>query len=205
MSNRRIIAVAAFCFVIPFAFAQQAATVSEKKDIAVFALGYYGYDIPLETIASVDAEVQEVFVDLGRFNVLGQTERFAAKDVQAFIDTLRSMKEKNTPLPDDLKFGDVQMTEALYNKLFGAFVVVIPTITDFNSQFNKAQKRYETTIKTSFAFIDVANGSTFGFANITTNGDSKETQYKSIQGALNGIAPMLTFEIRKISAFTINT
>ena len=206
MLNRRIAAsLAVFCFVASFSFAQQAAVVSEKQDVAVFALGYYGYDIPLETLATVDAEIQGVFVNLGRFNVFGATERFAAKDVQAFVDTLRTMKEKNTPLPDELKFGDVQMTESLYNKLFGAFVVVIPTITSFDSQFNNSQKQYETTIDTSVAFIDVANGTTFGFANISTSGSSKETQFKSIKSAIDGIAFQLTFEIRKIPVFTLNS
>ncbi|MFA6507943.1 MAG: hypothetical protein WCT14_17710 [Treponemataceae bacterium] len=213
MMYRRIAAVsAAFLFFVSLAFAQQiapqttpAATVSEKQDIAVFALGYYGYNIPLETLATVDAQIQGVFVNLGRFNVFGATERFAAKDVQTFIDTLKKMKETNTPLPEELKFGDVQMTSELYNKLFGAFVVVIPTVTDFNSQYNKAKNQFETTLKTSVAFINVANGSTFGFANINTSGTSKETQYKSIKLAMDGLAPQLTFEIRKISAFTLNT
>jgi len=209
MSIRRLVALAAaFCVLSVAAYSQQtrpAATVSEKQDVAVFALGYYGYNIPLETLATVDAEIQGVFVNLGRFNVFGAAERFKAADVQAFIDTLKRMKENNTPLPDDLKFGDVQMTQALYDKLFGAFVVVIPTIVDFNSQFNSRANQFETTLKTSVAFINVATGSTFGFANITTSGSSRETQYKSIKQAMDGLAPQLTFEIRKIPAFTLNT
>ena len=48
--------------------AAQAPTVSEKKDVAVFSLGYYGWAIPLETLGSIDQEIQKVFVDLGRFN-----------------------------------------------------------------------------------------------------------------------------------------
>lgn len=213
MTNRRVAALtAAFFFIVSLSFAQQTApqaaggaTVSAKQDIAVFALGYYGYSIPLETLASVDAQIQGVFVNLGRFNVFGTAERFAAKDVQTFIDTLKTMKENNTALPEELKFGEVQMTQELYNKLYGAFVVVIPTVTDFNSQYNQNRHQYETTLKTSVAFINVANGSTFGFANITTSGTSKETQYKSIRLAMDGLAPQLTFEIRKIPAFTINS
>ncbi len=184
---------------------QQTTTISKKQDVAVFAIGYTGYDIPLETIASVDSSIFGVFVNLGRFNVFGQTQRLAAGDVQSFIDTLKRAKEANFVLPEEYKFGDKQMTEADFNKLVGAFVVVVPTIVDFNSTFNDSQKQYETTIKTSVAFIDVANGTTFGYANINTSGTSKETQYKSIQQALSGIASQLTFEVRKISAFTLNT
>lgn len=205
MKRMRLAALIAALLVPLSAHAQQAASVSEKQDIAVFALGYYGYDIPLETIASVDSEILGVFVNLGRFNVFGQAQRFASADVQSFIDTLRKAKEANFVMPDEYKFGDRQMTEADFNRLVGAFVVVIPTIVDFHSAFNNSQHQYETSIKTSVAFVDVANGTTFGYANIDTNGSSKETQYKSIQLALEGIAPQLTFEIRKIPAFTLKT
>lgn len=203
---------AAFICIASLSFAQQAsqpspqsATVSEKQDVAVFALGYSGFDIPVETLATVDAEIQGVFVNLGRFNVFGATERFSSRDVQVFIDSLKNLKEKSTPLPEELKFGDIQMTQALYDKLFGAFVVVIPTVTDYNSQFNKAQNQYETTIRTSFAFINVSTGSTFGFSNITSSGSSKETRYKSVKSAVDGLAPQLSFALRKIDAFTLKT
>lgn len=205
MHYRKFMAAAAALFLAAGAALAQEAVVSKKQDVAVFALGYYGYAIPQETLATVDAEIQGVFVNLGRFNVLGQTARLTTGDVQTFIDTLRKAKESNTPLPDEIKFGEVQLTEAVLNKLYGAFVVVVPTVTDFNSGYNDAQKQYETTLKTSVAFINVAEGTTFGFANITTQGSSKETQYKSIKQAVDGIAFQLSYEIRRIPAFTINT
>ena len=208
------ITVLSVAFILGFqiAFAQQknesapsAAIVSEKQDVAVFALGFRGYDIPEETLATVDAQIQGVFVNLGRFNVFGATERFSSKDAQAFIDSLKNLKEKTTPQPEELKFGDLQMTQELYDKLYGAFVVVIPTVTDYNSQFNKGQNQYETTIRTSFAFINVSTGTTFGFANITSVGTSKENRYKSIRSAVDGLAPQLSFQLRKIDAFTLKT
>jgi len=205
MNRSRIALLAAFTLVITGFASAQEVKVSEKQDVAVFALGYSGFAIPLETLASVDAAIQGVFVNLGRFNVLGQTERLSAGDVQTFIDTLKNAKQNNTPLPDEIKFGDVQLTEGVLNKLYGAFIVVVPTVVDFRSEMNQSQNQWETTIKTSVAFINVAEGSTFGFANIETNGSSKETQYKSISSALDGIAPQLTFEVRKIPAFTLNT
>ena len=205
MKQSRIALFTAFALVITGFASAQDVKVSEKQDVAVFALGYAGFAIPLETLASVDAAIQGVFVNLGRFNVLGQTERLSSGDVQTFIDTLKTAKQNNTPLPDEIKFGDVQLTEGVLNKLYGAFVVVVPTIVDFRSEMNQSQNQWETTIKTSVAFINVAEGTTFGFANIETSGSSKETQYKSISSALDGIAPQLTFEVRKIPAFTINT
>ncbi|AEJ20222.1 hypothetical protein [Gracilinema caldarium] len=185
-----------------FLSAQQA-EISKKQDVAVFALGYYGYNIPLEVLANVDAEIQGVFINLGRFNVLGQTERFSSKDVQDFINLIQTAKQNNTPLPDEVKFGDVQLTEGLLKKLYGAFVVVIPTIVDF--QVEKPKNEYEARIKTSVAFLNVAEGTTIGMANIETTGSSKESQTKAIALAINSIPFQLTYEVRKIPAFTLRT
>jgi hypothetical protein len=185
-----------------FLLAQQA-EISKKQDVAVFALGYYGYNIPLEVLANVDAEIQGVFINLGRFNVLGQTERFSSKDVQDFINLIQTAKQNNTPLPDEVKFGDVQLTEGLLKKLYGAFVVVIPTIVDF--QVERPKNEYQARIKTSVAFLNVAEGTTIGMANIETLGSSKESQTKAIAQAINSIPVQLTYEVRKIPAFTLRT
>jgi hypothetical protein len=181
----------------------QQAEISKKQDVAVFALGYYGYNIPLEVLANVDAEIQGVFVNLGRFNVLGQTERFSSKDVQEFINLIQTAKQNNTPLPDEVKFGDVQLTEGLLKKLYGAFVVVIPTIVDFKVE--KPNNEYQARIKTSVAFLNVAEGTTIGMANIETTGTSRETQTKAVAEAINAIPVQLTYEVRKIPAFTLRT
>ena len=72
MKRTRILIACLFTatlFAAPLAAA--APTVSEKKDVAIFALGYYGWAIPLETLGSIDMEIQKVFVDLGRFNIIG--------------------------------------------------------------------------------------------------------------------------------------
>ncbi len=203
MNMRRIAALAVLStFVLSGLYAQQA-TVSKKQDVAVFALGYYGYNIPQEVMANVDAEIQGVFVNLGRFNVLGQTERFSSADVKDFIAALQAAKQNNTPLPEEVRFGEVQMTEALMNKLFGAFVVVIPTIVDFSSEY--VNNQYETNIKTSVTFLNVAEGTTIGMANIATSGSSKESETTAMRSAIAAIPFQLTYEVRKIPAFTISS
>lgn len=203
MKQYRNVAITAVMLCLTAFLYAQEAKVSKKQDVAVFALGYYGFNIPQSVLANVDAEIQGVFVNLGRFNVLGQTERFTSKDVQDFINLIQTAKQNNTPLPDEVKFGEVQLTQALMNKLYGAFVVVIPTIVDFRSEY--VNNQYEATIKTSVVFLNVAEGTTMGMANIQTSGASKESENKAIGEAINSIPVQLTFEVRKIPAFTINT
>jgi hypothetical protein len=204
MQFRRSAALlAAFALTAAGLFAQ--ADVSKKQDVAVFALGYYGWDIPAEVFASVDADIQAVFTEMGRFNVLGQTERLSAGDVTEFMQRIKDAKAANTPLPDEIKFGDVQLTEGVLNKLYGAFVVVVPTIVNYDSVYNNGKNQWETDITTSVAFLNVAEGVTIAVKNIDTSGVSKETQSKSIRLAIDGIAGSLDYETRSISAFTINT
>lgn len=186
--------------------AAQAPTVSEKKDVAVFSLGYYGWAIPLETLGSIDQEIQKVFVDLGRFTILGYTERLSSAGLQQFIDTLKKSKEANFVMPDKFTFGEATLTEAEFNKLVGAFIVATPIVSEFNSRYNKDKSQWETDIKTNVTFIDIGSGgSVLGIAEVKSSGNDKDNQNASISNAINGIPMQLQFEIRKIEAFQINT
>ncbi len=199
MKRRMIAVVAAFLLVLAGANAFAQVQVSEKKEIAIFALGYYGWNIPLETLGTIDVDIQRVFLDLGRFTIFGMEKRFAAKDVQEFITVLRQTKEANFVLPEKYQFGEEFLTEADFNKLTGAFIIAVPVVTSFNSQL--VGQDWETDIKTNVTFIDVASGTMIGLADVETSGSSRETQYKSIQSAIDGIPMQLQFEIRSISAF----
>ncbi|HTX73799.1 MAG TPA: hypothetical protein VMC79_13295, partial [Rectinemataceae bacterium] len=181
-------------------------TVSEKQDVAIFALGYYGWAIPQEALGNIDAEVQKVFVDLGRFNVIGMTERLSSGGLQQFIDTIKKAKQANFTMPDKYQFGEAVLTEAEFNKLLGAFIVAVPVVTNFNSFYNSKSFRYETTLKTDVTFLDMSSGgTTIGIAEIQTEGSDKNNQAQSVAGAINAIPMQLQFEIRKIPAFQINT
>ncbi|HOX18841.1 MAG TPA: hypothetical protein PKW82_10325, partial [Spirochaetales bacterium] len=118
--------------------------VSEKKEVAIFSLGYYGWDIPLETLATVDIEIQKVFLELGRFTISGMTQRFSSSSVDEFIAALRKAKEVDFVMPEKYIFGEAFLTEAEFNRLLGAFIVAIPVITSFDSQFVDAKKEWQT-------------------------------------------------------------
>lgn len=180
------------------AFAQP--QVSEKKEIAIFSLGFYGWDIPQETLGTIDVDIQRVFLDLGRFTIFGMEKRFSTSDVGEFIDILKKMKESTFVLPEKYQFGEEFLTEADFNKLVGAFIIAMPVVTSYNSQFVD-NKEWKTDIKTNVSFINVADGTMIGIANVETQGTSRESQYTSIQDAIAAIPMQLQFEIRSISAF----
>ncbi|PKL25989.1 MAG: hypothetical protein CVV47_02345 [Spirochaetae bacterium HGW-Spirochaetae-3] len=180
------------------AFAQP--QVSEKKEIAIFSLGFYGWDIPQETLGTIDVDIQRVFLDLGRFTIFGMEKRFSSGDVDQFITVLKKMKESTFVLPEKYQFGEAFLTEADFNKLVGAFIIAVPVVTSYNSQYVDG-KEWRTDIKTNVSFIDVADGTMIGIANVETQGTSRETQYKSIQDAIAGIPMQLQYEIRKVPQF----
>jgi len=174
--------------------------VSEKKEIAIFSLGFYGWDIPRETLGTIDIDIQRVFLDLGRFTIFGMEKRFSTGAVDEFITILKKMKESTFVLPEKYQFGEAFLTEADFNKLVGAFIIAVPVVTSYNSQFVE-NKEWRTDIKTNVTFIDVADGTMIGIANVETQGTSRETQYKSIQDAIAGIPMQLQFEVRKVPQF----
>lgn len=174
--------------------------VSEKKEIAIFSLGFYGWDIPRETLGTIDIDIQRVFLDLGRFTIFGMEKRFSSSGVDEFITVLKKMKESTFVLPEKYQFGEAFLTEADFNRLVGAFIIAVPVVTSYNSQYVDGRE-WRTDIKTNVSFIDVSTGTMIGIANVETQGTSRETQYKSIQSAIDGIPMQLQYEIRKISQF----
>lgn len=204
MKTRFRIALAVLVLVALAANAFAQPQVSEKKELAIFSLGYYGWNIPLETLGTIDIDIQRVFVDLGRFTIIGMQQRFSTGGLDQFIATIRQSKEQNFVLPERFQFGEAFLTEAEFNRLVGAFIIAVPVVTSFNSQYVNGRE-WQTDIKTNVSFINVEDGTLLGIANVETSGTSRETQFKSIQDAINGIPMQLQFEIRKIPAFTLNT
>ena len=200
MKRMRRVAIAAILIVVGSAVAFAQPQVSEKKEIAIFSLGFYGWDIPQETLGTIDVDIQRVFLDLGRFTIFGMEKRFSSGDVDQFITVLKQMKESTFVLPEKYQFGEAFLTEADFNRLVGAFIIAVPVVTSFNSQYVDG-KEWRTDIKTNVSFIDVADGTMIGIANVETQGTSRETQYTSIQDAIAGIPMQLQYEIRKIRQF----
>jgi hypothetical protein len=207
MKPKRVAAIvlALLVCVAPALSAQQP-VISEKQDIAVFALGYYGWNIPAQVLGSIDLEIQKVFSDLGRFTIVGVSQRLSSGGLEQFIATVKKAKQVNFVTPEKYQFGEAFLTEAEFNRLVGSFFVVAPVVTEFNSFYNTKTLQYETSIKTSVTFIDVAGGGTVvAIKNISSSGSDKSNQYKSMTSAISAIPGRLDYEVRSIPQFQIST
>src|SRR5690606_16352229 len=163
MIRRMMLFVLFLAIVVSFGAAQE---ISQRKDIAIFALNYYGAPPTTDTggsvelkanaktgevslklqgsgsqetdrvfqqaLGSIDSQIRQVFSGLNRFNVIGLPQRLTDGDVQAFIDTIRQFNESNAEIPEEVRFGEVAFTEADFNRLVGAFYVVIPSVIRYD-------------------------------------------------------------------------
>jgi hypothetical protein len=180
-----------------------AQVVSERKEIAVFKLSYYRYDIPNAVLGGIDEEIRSVFINLGRFDVVGLTQRLEEGDLNEFIDKIKMYKEEQVEIPEEVQMGQEFFTKADFDKLTGSFIVVAPTVANYVvAPLDTGE--YQVNIKTSFTFINVEEGRTFAQAFVDTEGKDTNRDL-AIKEALDAIPMQLTFEIRKISEFQLKT
>jgi hypothetical protein len=197
--------ILALCILAPIA-SQSQPQVSARQDLAIFAIGYYGWNIPYDTLESIDTGIQELFAGMGRFTVIGMTQRLSSGGLQQFIEVLRLAKQQSFVMPEKYQFGEAFLTRAEFDRLVGAFIVAAPVVTSFNSFWDSSASRYETRISTTVTFIDVAaGGSVIATERIDTSATSKDNQRNSIQSAVNAIPGELEYRIRGIPAFQIDT
>ncbi|HSV56050.1 MAG TPA: hypothetical protein VLH39_02950 [Magnetospirillaceae bacterium] len=201
--NRTIAALALFTLTLAPVAAQP--RVSERQEVAIFAMGHYGWNIPREALGTIDLEIQKVFLDLGRFTVIGYAQRFSTTDVQAFTDALKKAREAGFVLPQRFQFGEAFLTAAEFERLLGSFQVAIPVVVSFDSRFDNRDNRWETDIRTSISFLDAGTGTLTGVADVQTSGTDRGSQLASIRAAIGAIPMELQYRIRSIAAFTLST
>jgi hypothetical protein len=177
--------------------------VSEKKEIAVFKLGYYKWSIPNEVLGNIDEEIKGVFINIGRFDVMGMNQRLEEGDLNDFIARLKELKQTQVEIPAEVQMGREFFTEADLNRLIGSFVVVIPSVSNYILE-ELDSGDYEATIKTSFTFFNVEEERTFAQFSIETSGQ-EESSRKAVSEAVNAIPLQLTYEIRKVPEFQLKT
>lgn len=184
----------------PVAFSQE---VSRKKELAVFNLSYYKWTIPGSALGSIDEQVRAVFVNLGRFDVIGMAYRLGEDEVGEFIERIRSYKTENVEIPEQVQMGQEFLTQADMNRLVSSFIVVIPSVASFITDRNR-DGEYTTEIRTSFTFVNVETIESFAQFFVQTRG-ADQNPAKATQEAIDAIPNQLTFEIRKVPEFQLRT
>ena len=186
--------------------AVSAQDVSEKQEIAVFALSYSDWSIPSGALSMVDQQLIEAITGLGRFSVKGLDFRLNSSDVSDFIETIRSVNESNLVIDDKYRLGEETFTEADFQRLTGSFIIVIPSLTYYDSVVSDTGDgaEWEVELQTSFSFLKVATSETIAQFSIETFGDG-ETQQRATMEAAEAISTQLEYELRSIEEFQLKT
>ena len=201
MNKMFAVAVALFTVAaVPRVWAQE---VYQKKEIAVFNLSYYNVAVPSELPVNLDQAIKDVFVNLGRFTVIGMTYRLGAEDVNQFIDNIKQFKAENAVIPEKVQMGQEFFTQADMNKLIGSFIVVIPSVASYTSEIDKSGS-FLVRLQTAFSFVNVETTQTIAQFTLDTQGIAKEIQ-DAVQDAVESVPTSLSFEIRKIPDFQIKS
>jgi len=176
--------------------------VSEKKEIAVFNLSYAAYSVPNSALVLVDQSIQNVFIDLGRFDIIGMDYRLESGDINEFINKVKEVKETNLEVPEEVRLGEATFTEADFNRLVGSFIVVVPVMSYYNVY--RDGDEYEAEIQTSFTFIKVDEARAFASFQIDTS-SSGENADQAVKNAVDMIPVQLQYELRSIDEFKLKT
>lgn len=206
--NKNAVRGLAACLALAFSGALSAepvqANVSEKQPLAIFALGYYGWDIPAEALGSVDARIMEVFTQMKRFSIIGFEQRFSSADVSQFIRDIKKIKEENLVIPEKYLLGEAFLTEAEMNKLIGAFYIVMPVVTNYNVKFDPGnaakgiKASWKCSIDVSITFQDVAKGVTMAAPVISSSGSSPTSPQEAASAAISSIPGSVEAEARRV-------
>lgn len=201
MRNRvfLLLAAAALMFTVSAAGAQE---VSEKKDISVFSLYYDEGLMSSNDAMNIDAAIQRVFTNMGRFNVIGSEFRLKAGDVSEFIQKIRDVKAANAEIPREVQLGREIFTEADFKELTGSFLVVVPSVLRWET--TEEEGDYTTELKLSVNIIDVDKGSSLKILEMEFTG-MDDSASASKQAAIGSIFGRMEYEIRKMPVFQIKT
>lgn len=191
-----------FLCVVLFVTAAAAQEISEKKEIAVFSLSYSDWSIPTGALEMVDQQVITVLANLGRFDVKGLEFRLDADDVTGFIDKVKDLNESNMVVEDKFRLGEATFTEADFQELVASFIIVIPSLTYYDSLYS--DEAWEVELQTAFSFILVKDSTTIAQFSIDTYG-SGETQQDATREAAEAITSQLEFELRSIDEFKLKS
>lgn len=177
--------------------------VSAKKDVAVFRLSYYSFNVPPNALGRVDARIQDVFVNLGRFNVIGMDYRLSEDNISEFIDKLKSFKQAHAKIPEGVHLGHEAFTEADLSRLAGSFIIVIPDLTSYSLHY-ELSIGFTAELETSFTFINVDQMTAFAHFTVRTIGTGSYPN-EAIAGAADQLTGQLQYDIRTVPEFQLKT
>ncbi|MBN1686787.1 MAG: hypothetical protein JW852_09040 [Spirochaetales bacterium] len=186
-----------------FAGVGAAQDITEKKDLAVFSLSYYQWQVPGGALSLVDSQIRRVFTGIGRFNVIGMEYRLDSAGIDEFISKIKEVKEREIELPETVRLGQEAFTEADFNRLIGAFILVVPVMKSYEL-VRLDRNDYTSRIEVSFNFINVETAEAFGYFTVDVDARA-DTGSMAVRLAADRIAGELVYKLKSVPEFQLKT
>ncbi|MFP4115225.1 MAG: hypothetical protein ACOC2Y_06260 [Spirochaetota bacterium] len=152
---------------------------------------------------AIDEEIRSVFINLGRFDVIGMQQRLTESSVDDFIAALGDYELDRAEMPEAVLLGQQAFTEQDFRELAGGFVVVVPSVSWYDLRRDR-DGMYEAEMRTSFTFINVNDMQTFDQFFIETSGYA-ERPGEAVREAVDQLPAELTFRVRSMPEFQLKT
>jgi len=176
-------------------------SISAKKDIAVFRLSHSSWEVPTNALAQVDQQIEDVFVNLGSFTVIGMDHRLAEDDIAQFVQALKERLQASTAIPEDFSLGKETFTKTELDRLAGSFLIVVPVLTSYSLQ-HAQRSGYTAELGTAFTFISGEESSSIAHVAIRTVGVGS-TPVAAVRDAAASISQQLVYKVRGIPEFQL--
>jgi hypothetical protein len=216
MKKRLLPLAAAVLVFIGAAFPLFSAEVSEKKDIAIFGLAARTFDIPTDVIPYIDNSINNAFVNLKRFNVLGYGDyRIEAEYAEEFIARIREARaQKATEAGTyDEKFGTIVIKGEDFDRIANSFLLVMPSLASYDVDVDRQEVqsgdivyfRREHTVEVviDVTFINVSEGKQVEALRVSGTGsdqDADKAGRLAVDSAISDLGPKIrqseTFKIK---------
>jgi hypothetical protein len=177
--------------------------ISKRKEIAVFRLNSSDWRVPTSALTRVDEQIKRVFINLGRFDVIGMEYRLQSSSIDQFIRKIREYKGNESEIPEEVRLGREAFTETDFNRLTGSFIVAVPIMDYYSLEYND-DGDVVCQMETSFTFINIQEEKSFAHITVATSGLDEDAN-DAIQEAANAISGQLSYRIRTIPEFQLKT
>ena len=153
--------------------------------------------------SNIDSQIRQAFVEIGRFDIIGETFSISEPDIDSFVKIFREYRENGVALPEEVQLGRQSFTAGDFQRLIDGYYLVVPAVSYYMAELTE-DTEYNVEIEVAFAFIDMELGQTFERFTISLSG-SGENLSRAISSAITTLPSRLSFRIRQIEEFQILT
>ena len=157
----------------------------------------------VRALGSVDRQIRDVFLDLGRFDVTVMSQRMVPSVLGEFVELFADYTLGRSDSPDAFRFYGEPFAASDLERLARQYVVVVPAVMRYEMQHDD-DDHYTAIVETSFSFINTADLRQFGTFTIETRGDDVSSSLAADK-AVAAIAGKLSDRVRSMPEFRIRS